>query len=58
MKTAFEQFHQRGNQGTRAGLKFFIRTPLTVALVFSILHGCAYMPPDSTVEPGFNLTSL
>jgi hypothetical protein len=20
---------------------------------FAILHGCAYMPPDSTVEPGF-----
>jgi D-alanyl-D-alanine carboxypeptidase (penicillin-binding protein 5/6) len=26
---------------------------LTVALIFAILHGCAYMPPDSTVEPGF-----
>jgi len=57
MKTAFQQFHQRANQGTRGGLKFFIRTPLTVALIFSILHGCAYMPPDSTVEPGFKPAS-
>jgi len=57
MKTAFQKFHQRANQGTRAGLKFFIRTPLTVALIFSILHGCAYMPPDATVEPGFKPAS-
>ena len=53
MKTAIDHLNQRGKQGTRAGLKFFIRTPLTVALVFAILHGCAYRPPDSTVEPGF-----
>ena len=53
MNTAFEQLCHRRKRGTRAGLKFFIRTPLTVALFFAILHGCAYAPPDSTVEPGF-----
>ena len=53
MKTAIDHLNQRGNQRTRAGLKFFIRTPFTVALVFAILHGCAFRPPDSTVEPGF-----
>lgn len=53
MKTATDHLRPRGNRGTRAGLIFFIRTPLTVALVFAILHGCTYRPPDSTVEPGF-----
>jgi D-alanyl-D-alanine carboxypeptidase (penicillin-binding protein 5/6) len=53
MKTAIDHLSQRGNQRTRAGLKFFMRTPFTVALVFAILHGCAFRPPDSTVEPGF-----
>ena len=53
MKTVIDHLRQRGNQGTRAGLIFFIRTPFTVVLVFAILHGCAFRPPDSTVEPGF-----
>lgn len=53
MKTAIDHLRQRGKPSPRAGLNFFIRTPFTVALVFAILHGCAYTPPDSTVEPGF-----
>jgi len=53
MKTALEQLRARANRGTRAGLTFFIRTPITVALFFALLHGCTYMQPDSTVEPGF-----
>jgi hypothetical protein len=56
-ETAFEQLYQSGNQGPRAGLNFFIRTPLTAALVFSILHGCAYKPRDSIVEPGLKPAS-
>jgi len=57
MKTAFEQLRPYGNRGTRAGLTFFIRTPITVALFFALLHGCANMQPDSTVEPGFKPAS-
>ncbi|MEI8294594.1 MAG: D-alanyl-D-alanine carboxypeptidase family protein [bacterium] len=57
MKTRFEKPYRHGNRGMHAGLKFFVRTPLTVAVVFAILHGCAYTPPDSTVEPGFKPAS-
>lgn len=57
MNIAIDHLHHAGRRSTRAGLRFFIRTPLTVALVFAILHGCAYMPPDSTVEPGFKPAS-
>lgn len=53
MKTAIDHLRQRGKRSPRAGLNFFIRTPFTVALVFAILHGCAFRPPDSNVEPGF-----
>lgn len=57
MKNLFHEVQRRSGHKSRAGLKFFVRTPLTVGLVFAILHGCAYSPPDSTVEPGFKPAS-
>jgi len=53
MKTLIHGIQHRDGRISHAGLKFFVRTPITVALVFTILHGCAYSPPDATVEPGF-----
>lgn len=53
MKISTDHLSQYGKRETRAGLIFFIRTPITAVFVFTILYGCAYTSPDSTVEPGF-----
>ena len=56
MKTLFTP-PLRGGNASLSGLKFLVRTPLATAFVFAILYGCAYMEPDSTVEPGFKPAS-
>jgi len=56
MKTPFTP-SRRGGNPSLSGLIFLARTPLATAFVFAILYGCAYMAPDSTVEPGFKPAS-